>query len=295
MNDFDYFKKEHINLNANLAFQNKSIEDHKDDITAILNGDYINPINSGIKSLDPHFNMFWGMLLLVTGFPQSGKSELVNFLLSIHVCEKRGKVNIFSPESDTPILMTEITNTIKNLLNCSWSNAQQYVIEWITFKEIQDSKGMPDIKDLIEDYELLSKDGYNMFIIDPMNWVTSSMYTNTGSFESLRLTLTAMKQFARKTKSIMIYVEHPKTPQPNKDGEYPKCSIFSVNGGTMHNNKVDGCLILHRQRQENMHGIAKSTESDPVICEVAKLKMQKYLGRPNSITLEYDFKTGIYR
>lgn len=294
MNDFEFFKKEHSAQNENLSFKGSTIEDSRDDIKAILDGTYIQPIQTGIYSLDGKFSMFYGMLLLITGFPQSGKSELSNFLACQHVINGRGKACIFSPESDSAILKTEIINTIKHILNCKWTEAKEYANERFIFLEIVDDVGMPEIKNMIEYFERLELEGFNMFIIDPMNWVTSSLYTNQGMFESLRLTLTYLKQFAKRSKSIMIYVEHPKTPIPNKDGSIPMCSVFSVNGGVMHNNKCDAVLILHRQRQIDDHGKGKSSNNDPVLLEVAKLKFQKYLGTPDNVMINFDFKTGIY-
>ncbi len=294
MNDFDFFKKEHHKLNKELSFEGKTVDDYNEEIEQILDGTYIKPISSGVDRLDAHFNMFYGMLLLVTGYPQSGKSEFVRFMACVHVTRGRGKVSMFSPESDTPILMMETINTCKHILGCAFNEAKEFVNEWFEFKEIRDNKGMPDINDLMNNFDDLSIQGYNFFVIDPMNWVTSSLYTNSGSFEGLRLTLTYLKQFAKRTKSIAVYVEHPKTPIPNKDGEYPPCTIFSVNGGVMHNNKIDAGLILHRERTIGANGKAQSTESDPILIEVAKLKMQRYLGKPSSIHLTYDFKTGMY-
>lgn len=294
MNEFDFFQKEHRELNDALSFQNKHLNDYKSELELIRQGKYINPISTGIPDLDKHFNMFFGMLLLITGYPQSGKSEYARFLSCVHVSLKRGKVCIFSPESDTPILIDEVLKTVSALLRKPERDCEQIVNDNFIFQEIREDTGMPDIKDMIEHSVSLNKEGFNFFIIDPMNWVTSSLYTSQGMFESLRLTLTSLKQFAKRNKSIMCYIEHPKTPLPNKDGSIPLCSIFSVNGGVMHNNKVDGAIILHRQRSIDEYGKAKSSQNDPVLLEVAKLKFQKYLGTPDNLLLHYDWKKGTY-
>lgn len=294
MSDFDYFKKQHLEANENLNFANTKVEDHEEEIIQILDGKYIVPLTTGISKIDSHFNMFAGMLFCVSGYPQSGKSEFCNYLLINHVVNGGGKCCVFSPESDTPILKTEYINTLSYRMKIEWRQAKAIVNDYFIFIEIKDDQGMPDIKNLIDNFSELSKEGFNFFLIDPMNWVTSSMYTNQGSFESLRLTLTYLKQFAKASKSIVGYVEHPKTPIPNRDGSIPSCSVFSINGGVMHNNKCDAILILHRQRQIDENGKNISSNNDPILLEVAKLKMQKYLGTPSTITLEYDWKTGIY-
>ena len=294
MNDFQFFKEEHQELNEQLNFIGKKVDDYEEDLQKIINKTYITPVTTGIAQLDPHFNMFMGMLFIVTGYPQSGKSEFLRFMACSYICNSRGKVAIFSPESDTPILMMDIITTIQALTKYSYQDSKKIANEYFEFIEIRDNKGMPDIQAMMDSFDDLNERGFNFFIIDPMNWVTSSLYTNQGAFESLRLTLTQLKQFAKRTKSIVAYVEHPKTPQPNREGEYPPCNIFSVNGGTMHNNKVDGAIILHRQKQEDEFGKRVSSQNDPVLCEIGKLKMQRYLGTPSNVVLKFDFKTGIY-
>lgn len=223
----------------------------------------------------------------------SGKSEIIRFFAVNWTLNGNGKVCIFSPESDTPILMHEVINAIQSTGTWNYDTASEFVDKYFTFLEINDNVGMPEIKSMIEEMESKEKDGFNFFIIDPMNWLTSSQY-NGNTFEALRLTLTFLKQFAKRTKSVVGYVEHPKTPSPNREGEYPKANIFMVNGGTMHNNKIDACLIMHRQRSEDQYGIKTMTSSDLIVLEVAKLKMQKYLGTPDTIELNYDYRTGNY-
>jgi len=117
----------------------------------------------------------------------------------------------------------------------------------------------------------------------------------TDSWEGLRIALTMLKQFAKKTRSIVCYVEHPKTPQPNKEGEYPKVSSFLINNGVMHWNKVDCMCLIHRERSADAFGNVKSSEEDSIAFEVVKMKDQKYLGRPQTVQLRYDWKTHSYR
>ena len=291
MNDAEDILKTFKDENEKLVFNHVKVSDVREEIKSVYNGTYINPISTGIEKLDEHFNTFLGMLFLITGFPQSGKSELLRFIACNWVKSGRGKVCFFSPENETPILYTEIINSVRG--NMDYKVAEDFVNEHFEILEINENNGLPEIKSMIDEMEEQSIRGYNFFIIDPMNWLTSTTYNGNG-FEALRATLTFLKQFAKRTKSVVGYVEHPKTPIPNKDGSYPKANIFMVNGGTMHNNKIDGCLIMHRIKQIDNDGISVMSQSDHVIVEVAKLKFQKYLGTPNSVTLNYDWQTGNY-
>lgn len=291
MNDAQDILNEYRDQNEKLVFKHTRLSDYKEDIKRIYEGTYITPISTGLDHLDDHFNLFEGMLFLVTGFPGAGKSELLRFISCNWVKQQRGRVCVFSPESETPILITEKIASIRGGMD--YKTAEHIVDENFVFLEIDENVGLPEIKAMIDEMERLNMEGCNFFIIDPMNWLTSTTY-NANTFEALRATLTFLKQFAKRTKSVVGYVEHPKTPSPNKDGEYPRANIFMVNGGTMHNNKIDGCLILHRIKNKDQHGISIMSKSDPVVIEVAKLKFQKYLGTPNSVEVNYDWKTGNY-
>ena len=47
----------------------------------------------------------------------------------------------------------------------------------------------------------------------------------------------------------MTYVEHPKTPTPIR-GLIPKATAFSLAGGTMHFNKCDCMVVMHRIKDD---------------------------------------------
>lgn len=295
MNDFDNFADQWRQQNEKLNLETKRAEDYAAELEAVASGNYITPISTGLTCLDPYFNFFYGMLALFTGYGQSGKSEILKFFACVHVFMKRGRVAIFSPESETPILIDECIRTVCFLMNVDYKTGRKIVQEYFYFLVIAEEVGMPEVDDIIKESELLSKNhGVNFYTIDPMNWLTSSNYTN-GMFEALRLTLTYLKQFAKRSRSIVTYVEHPKTPQMLKDGSYPPANWRMVNGGTMHFNKVDALVVMHRRKQ--VDPVTQSeimSNSDDVIFDVQKLKMQRYLGHPRPVELSFNFKTGIY-
>jgi predicted ATP-dependent serine protease len=276
MNDFDFFSKEWSDQNKKLVFKASKASDYSDELKRIEDGTYIQPIQTGIPQVSPHFNMFYGMLVCFSGYPQAGKSEILRCISVNFVNMGYGKVCIFSPESDTPILISEVKK--------SFNGDIKRVQENYTFLEIAEEVGMPEIKQMIDEMELQAKEGVKLFIIDPMNWLTSTMYTGNG-FEALRLSLTYLKQFAKRTKTVVAYVEHPKTPSANKDGNYPDANVFMISGGTMHNNKCDAIIMMHRFRTGGV---------DDVVFEVAKLKFQRYLGIPEKVNIQYDWKSGMY-
>lgn len=277
MNDFDFFSEEWKKQNEKMAFKASKVSDYLPELKQINDGDYIQPIPIGIPQVAPHFNMFYGMLVCFSGYPQAGKSEILRCISVNFVNMGYGKCCIFSPESDTPLLISEVIK--------SFDGDAKKVDDFYTFLEISEEVGMPEIKQMIEEMERKAKQGHRLFIIDPMNWLTSTMYTGNG-FEALRLSLTYLKQFAKRTKSIVAYVEHPKTPSPNKDGGYSDANVFMISGGVMHNNKCDAIIMMHRYKTGGIE--------DDVVFEVAKLKFQRYLGTPEKVDIKYNWKNGMY-
>lgn len=287
MNDFEYFSKKWEQLNESFGIKKVTVYDVQDSLSMLRSGEYVKPIRTPLKSLWPCFNFGYGRLTLWTGYPQSGKSELLRFLAFHFGLNQETKVAVFSPESDTVIFLDELTKLAGNFVD----NPDQYINDNWTVLDIQD--GMPSMDDIIKVMSEMVDTGHRFFIIDPMNWITSSNYT-ASSFESLRLSLTQLKQFAKRTDTCINYVEHPKTPQMNKDGGYPKANAFMVNGGVMHWNKVDAVVILHRNREVEEFG-AISSGGDTVDIEIAKQKIQRIFGYPATVRVRYDQRTFSYK
>lgn len=261
----------------------RSMQDYLPALERIRQGRYIEPLPVGISSLRAHLNYFLGMLFMVTGYPQSGKGEFLRFLAAQWVRSEGGKVSMFIPEDDVPLYLWSLKK--------SFQYSDVFIDKNYRFLEIKDDAGMPTAEDILKEAESLTKKGFNYHIIDPMNWLTDNNALSIG-YEKLRITLTDFKQFCKRTKSILGYVEHPNTPRPNKDGIFPKCNKYMVTGGLMHYKKVDALVILHREYQLSEIGTQVMSESDPIFCEIAKMKNQKYLGVPG--TVELVFKDGHY-
>jgi len=104
----------------------------------------------------------------------------------------------------------------------------------------------------------------------------------------------------------MIYVEHPKTPAPVR-GVIPRATAFSLAGGTMHFNKVDCMVVMHRLTDDDVQMKVKSGEILSrmlenkenhikfVEFETVKMKSQRINGVLGSCIIEYDIKTGRYK
>ena len=224
------------------------------------------------------------------------------------------KVVMYSPETNTSELVLNLClSYLGKNVNPNFDNictkeememALSFVNDHFVFLENQDE--MPSIKTLVKTFQRLSKKGYNNFLIDPLNWVVESNAGDSNNlYQYLKLTLTILKQFAKSSESIMVYVEHPKTPHAIK-GKIPKATAFSLAGGTMHFNKVDGMVVMHRLTDEDLEEKVKSGEILArmlenkekhirfVEIETVKMKSQRLNGIRGCCIIEYDIITGRY-
>ena len=191
---------------------------------------------SHIKKLDENIKWRKGFLFCCSGYPQSGKSEIMNYLLLLRAINDNDKICMYSPETDTYELISNLARAYlgKNVDKAfpdmctekEWFKALDFLDDHFIFLENKDQ--MPSIKTLIKTYIKLSKKGFNCFLIDPFNNVYQST-ENENIYNYLKFSLTALKQFAKTYDSIMCYIEHPKTPIPIRSkGEIkiPKTNAF---------------------------------------------------------------------
>ena len=284
MNDFTTFADQWKKLNEESQIKPVSFQDCLPQMELHRQGKLIEIVPPPLHSLSGAFAWALERLYIFSGYPNSGKTEILRYMANHYTLATGHGCAMFTPEATTAIFYDELLIQTHSLIG---SDAQSHIQNHWRILEVEE--GMPNVSQLVEVMkELREKQNYRMFIIDPMNWVASD------SWEGLRIALTVLKQFAKKTQSIVCYVEHPKTPQANKDGEYPKVSSFLINNGVMHWNKVDCMCLIHRERSLDVYGNAKSSESDTILFEVVKMKDQKYLGRPGSVQLRYHWQTHSY-
>jgi hypothetical protein len=290
------------------------VNDIKDNLYDYYNEGYPLGETSQIKKLDENFRWREGFVYCFSGYPQSGKSEILNYLMVLRAKHYGDKIVMYSPETNTSELVLNLCRSYlgKNV-NPNFDNictkkememALTFVNDHFVFLENQDE--MPSIKTLVKTFQRLSKKGYNNFLIDPLNWVVESNAGDSNNlYQYLKLTLTILKQFAKSSESIMVYVEHPKTPHAIK-GRIPKATAFSLAGGTMHFNKVDGMVVMHRLSDIDLEEKVKSGEILArmlenkekhirfVEFETVKMKSQRLNGILGSCIIEYDIITGRY-
>tara|TARA_R100001530_G_scaffold62078_1_gene44705 strand:- start:5896 stop:6837 length:942 start_codon:yes stop_codon:yes gene_type:complete len=268
---------------------------------------------SGIKTLDENFRWRYGFLYCFSGYPQSGKSEILNWLMVLRAKLNDDRICMYSPEIDVHEQITNLARAYigKNVdiafpnkcTDQEWEDALDFLDEHFIF--LENGSEMPSITKLIDAFEVLQKEGFTAFTIDPLNWVYEGTQ-NDNIYSYLKLSLTSLKQFAKIHQVFMIYVEHPKTPAPVR-GKIPKATAYSLAGGTMHFNKCDVMVVMHKLTDEDVEELVKSGQILQKILdnkensikfvqfESVKIKSQRINGTTGKVILQYNLITSRYK
>tara|TARA_R100000781_G_scaffold115021_1_gene88535 strand:- start:3478 stop:4428 length:951 start_codon:yes stop_codon:yes gene_type:complete len=310
--DFDDILKKDYNKNA---CKEVFVDDIKDKLFDYYEKGYPMGESSMIKGLDDNFRWRKGFLYCFSGYPQSGKSEIINYLSILRAYHYKDKIMMYSPETNTAELVLNLCQAYlgKNVNPLYGDTCKQdemnKALEFISnhFAFLENNDEMPTINSLVDKFEDYVEKGFNNFIIDPLNWVVESNAGESNMYQYLKLTLTILKQFAKNNDSIMTYIEHPKTPSLSRANIKPRANSYSLAGGTMHFNKTDCMVIMHRLDDNEVAEKIKGKDLVDTLLlnqekhikfvefETVKMKSQRLNGTLGSCFIQYDLKTGRYK
>lgn len=247
---------------------------------------------SGLPFLDPYLKIRPGYFYTVTGWPGSGKSELVMQLAILQAHISRRKVCFYSPES------YPVESFISTMAHCylgkstdkhypnvctedEYSQALDWLHEWVHLVEYEDS---PTPDHVLEDFKQL-RTGYGckVFTLDPFNSLTNDEGDNMAV--QLKDTLNKFVHFTHMEKVVFFCIEHPKTPRDKEIFEIP--GPYQLFGGSMWWNKSDCVFAIQSSREDGKY-------TGEVTIQVWKMKNQKLNGRPGKVTGFFDIQKNRY-
>jgi energy-coupling factor transporter ATP-binding protein EcfA2/predicted RNA-binding Zn-ribbon protein involved in translation (DUF1610 family) len=231
-----------------------------------------------------------GGLYAWTGYPGSGKSELVKYLATLKLNLYKDKVSMLASEEDFHELQDSLIrmhlgkttdkDSKRRVKKATWVKAYK---EWLIPNwDIIANDGIVDLKKLLDYWQTLIPKGFRTFIIDPFNYVAESTMEGRDISTRLKYSLSLLKVFAHRNEVDVIVVEHPKNPAPDKNGKLPRVKAWHINGGAMFNNKCD------------FIGAITNNGDYSVTIESLKVKGQRYNGKRGEKDMWYEFMTGRY-
>lgn len=245
-------------------------------------------LTTHFERLDKHFTWKQGDFTLVSGRPNSGKSEFVIQLMLIKSVFEGWKWGIFSPESypAEEFYDTLIHALVGKSVDPAYANQmtpEQYA-EAANFVQDHFFYIYPQTRHTIEEIEtnieyLIREYGIKGCLIDPFNQLSREFKDRDDQY--LEEFLTSRKRFALNNALNYVMVIHPKAMKKNKDGEYDPVDFYDLAGGAMWANKTDNMIVVHRPYQTS------APENTTVEIHVKKIKKQRLVGIPGTVEMSF--------
>ena len=250
------------------------------------------------ENFGDHFSYLHGDITLVTGIPSHGKSNFIRQLMVIKSYHDSWKWACYVPE-DYPvdIFYDDLVHcycakypSSENISKSQYDEARLFVRDHFfcitTYAE--DGKIMlPDNNFINERIEFLKlKYGVNAYVKDPWNKIHHQYISREDQY--LAEALSREKFFAAHY-DCAFYVAHPKGMRKDlKTGAYPMPTPYDISGGAMWYNMFDNILIVHRPQ------VHQDKYDKSVVINAHKIKKQKLVGKPGSVTMMYEYKKNRY-
>lgn len=241
----------------------------------------------GLPRLEKLYSVVPGQVNIVSGFPGSGKSELVDtFMVNIARLRSQWRFVVYSPEN-YPVAMHFRKLAEKYLNRKIWKGsdpksqdmmrAKKFVFDHFVFID-----GGEDGCSL-EKILLTAKNNRAAgLVIDPWNELDATRPTGVSSTDYIGNSLSMIRRFARKQRMCVWIVCHPAKPMKNKDGTYNKPTLYDLAGSAHWFNKGDNGIIVWRDYDKGVTEVI-----------VQKIKF-KYYGQPGTVTMKYRYDDGAF-
>jgi twinkle protein len=238
----------------------------------------------GLDGSDNYFKMSFGEWSVVSGIPNSGKSDVLDQVLCNITMRHGFRCAMFSPESfPYEAHIKRIANKLlsKNCNNDDLNSVKDFIEEHFYWVKI-DLENLT-LKSILDAFKkLVFQKGINVCVIDPWNMLDHSAQRD---HSYIGKTLSQLTQFCQQTKTHLFLVAHPRKIE-SEGGQYKKPTLYDISGSADFFNKAYNGLIIYRN-------IGQRTEygSDSVRIYVEKVK-RKENGQLGSFDIAPDFKNG---
>lgn len=256
--------------------------------------------STGFKAIDDLYTVATKQWTVVTGAPSSGKSEFLD-ALTINLIKQGWQMIYFSPENQPHEL--HIAKHLEKWLGKPFSvgptqrmSQDEYIdtaiemVRRVCFLTVDEEFAkVPSLSEVfetaVEQINEWRENGTGQkigLVLDPYNEFDHSRPATLSETEYISQFLSLLRQFARDLDVHIWLVAHPTKLQKKDDGTYPVARLYDISGSAHFYNKCDNGLSIHRDYL-----------TGTVDVHVLKVRF-KNIGKPGSVTLNYDRVTGRY-
>ncbi|KAK4488077.1 hypothetical protein RD792_003819 [Penstemon davidsonii] len=255
-------------------------------------------VSTGWKALNELYNVVPGELTIVTGVPNSGKSEWIDALLvnlnhsvgwKFALCSMENKVReharkLLEKHVKKPFFDIRYAGSVERMSIEEFEQGKKWLSD--SFALIRcENDCLPSINWVLELARIaVLRHGVNGLVIDPYNELDHQRPPNQTETEYVSQMLTKIKRFAQHHSCHVWFVAHPRQLQ-NWIGGPP--NLYDISGSAHFINKCDNGIVVHRNRDP---------EAGPMdIVQVCVRKVRnKVIGTIGDAYLTYNRVTGEY-
>lgn len=244
----------------------------------------------GYPALDELFTVRPGELTVVTGIPNSGKSEWIDQLMVNMAASYDWSWGVCSFENPPAEHISKLIE--KHLQMPFWDGPSKRMEEghidqalsWVEdrFKFVRADDEAPTIDWILEAARAaVMRYGVRGLVIDPYNELEQHRNGMTET-EYVSHMLSKVKRFAQGSGVHVFFVAHPHKLYRDKEGQVPIPTAYDISGGANWANKADNIMVVSRDYE---------TEETDIFLRKVRWKQT---GRPGVARLGYDKLTGVY-
>ena len=260
----------------------------------------------GFKKLAPHYSIKEGGCTDWTGYPGSGKTELLFELLRNCSEYYNHKHLIYMPDAGSNAeviakLLHKFSGKQFNEHYYDGDGAQQKIDDRITLSEVD--RYLPEVLEYFHiynpkesnrskqvtptefwDYAVANKKKLDLFsaVIDSWNYMRHDTENFAREDKWLEATLSNRNELAESSGLHFHTIIHPKTAKKDKDGRVVMPDMHQLKGGSEWGNNGKSIIIIHRDFDSHATDI-KVDKAKPAI-----------VGIRGTTSLSYDIKQGRY-
>lgn len=248
-----------------------------------INNLYENGMPTGYElglKVDKLFRLDTSMVSVITGVPNYGKSEFLDFTC-IRLNKKYGLKTLYYSPENFPVkrhlakLLSKLTNKSFNNLSKEEIDANiDYIADNFYFLNYETVNTLDDI--LNEAEQLIVSNNIKILNIDPYNTLEDQRPSNLTETEYVSQVMTRLQKFAKKNDILINLVVHPKKLQTDVNGYTVMPNRYDLNGSANFANKADYIVIVHRDFINNT-----------TIIKCDKCKFSNY-GKIGECEIQYD-------
>lgn len=252
-------------------------------------------VSTGWHDLDDYYTVRPGELTVVSGIPNSGKSNFID-ALTVNLAKHHGwNIGIFSPENQ-PLEdhMSRIiekyegkpfdTGPTERMSQEELDHGKDWAQKHFTWILPDDDLewAMPEILNMAK--SLVYRKGIRGLVIDPWNELEHERPDGMTETEYTSKTLKNLRQFGRIHGVHIWLIAHPTKLYRSKDGEYPVPTLYDISGSAHFRNKADNGLVIWRDF---------GSDKNEVEVHVQKIRFRQ-IGKIGMCSLRYAPCVGTY-